>query len=230
MKILLVEDDAKIVEHVSHALTAAGHVVEAVNDGAEGLSRALKGEYAALIQDRMLPTLDGLSLVKRLRADGNDTPVLFLTTMSGIDDRVEGLEGGADDYLVKPFAFAELLARIHALTRRSDPRSGRGVPTRLAAADLEIDLIQRKVERKGRPVELQAQEFKLLEYMMRNAGRVVTRTMLLENVWNLNFDPRTNIVETHMSRLRSKIDRGHEHELIHTIRGTGYILRDDAPA
>jgi two-component system OmpR family response regulator len=227
MKILLVEDDGKIVEHVSHALAAAGHEVDTAGDGADGLSRALKGDYAALILDRMLPKLDGLSLVKRLRAEGNDTPVLFLTTMSGIDDRVEGLEGGADDYLVKPFAFAELLARIHVMTRRTDPRSGRGVATRLAAADLEIDLIQRKVERNGRPVELQAQEFKLLEYMMRNAGRVVTRAMLLENVWNLNFDPRTNIVETHMSRLRSKIDRGHDRELIHTIRGTGYILRDD---
>jgi two-component system OmpR family response regulator len=227
MKILLVEDDGKIVEHVSHALAAAGHEVDTAGDGADGLSRALKGDYAALILDRMLPKLDGLSLVKRLRAEGNDTPVLFLTTMSGIDDRVEGLEGGADDYLVKPFAFAELLARLHAMTRRTDPRSGRGVATRLAAADLEIDLIQRKVERHGRPVELQAQEFKLLEYMMRNAGRVVTRAMLLENVWNLNFDPRTNIVETHMSRLRSKIDRGHDRELIHTIRGTGYILRDD---
>ncbi len=200
---------------------------ESVNDGAEGLTSALKGDYAALILDRMLPRLDGLSLVRRLRAEGRDTPVLFLTTMSGIDDRVEGLEAGADDYLVKPFAFAELLARVHALTRRTDPRSGRGVATRLVAADLEIDLIQRKVERGGQPVELQAQEFKLLEYMMRNAGRVVTRTMLLEHVWNLNFDPRTNIVETHMSRLRAKIDRGQTRELIHTIRGTGYTLRED---
>ena len=166
-----------------------------------------------------------LSLVKRLRADGNDTPVLFLTTMSGIDDRVEGLEGGADDYLVKPFAFAELLARVHAMTRRGG--SGRGVATRLAAGDLEIDLIQRSVTRCGKIIELQAQEFKLLEYLMRNEGRIVTRKMLLENVWNLNFDPRTNIVETHMSRLRSKIDRGHDHELIHTIRGTGYSLREN---
>jgi two-component system OmpR family response regulator len=227
MKILLVEDDVQIVEHVRHALTAAGHDVESVHDGAKGLSRALEGEYAALILDRMLPQLDGLSLVKRLRADGKDTPVLFLTTMSGIDDRVEGLEAGADDYLVKPFASAELLARIHAMTRRTDPRSGRGVTTRLAAGGLEIDLIQRTVQRDGHPIDLQAQEFKLLEYMMRNAGRAVTRTMLLEHVWNLNFDPRTNVVETHVSRLRSKIDRGHGRELIHTIRGTGYILREE---
>ena len=226
MKILLVEDDAQIVEHVSHALTSAGHEVESVCDGVEGLYRALQGEYAALILDRMLPQLDGLSLVKKLRAGGKDTPVLFLTTMSGIDDRVEGLEAGADDSLVKPFAFAELLARVHAMTRRTDPRSGRGVATRLATGDLEIDLIQRAVTRSGQVIELQAQEFKLLEYMMRNAGRAVTRAMLLENVWNLHFDPRTNIVETHMSRLRSKIDRGHDRELIHTIRGTGYILRE----
>jgi two-component system OmpR family response regulator len=225
MKILLVEDDLQIVEHVSHALTAAGHDVESVHDGFVGLSRALKGDYAALILDRMLPELDGLSLVRQLRADGKDTPVLFLTTMSGIDDRVQGLEGGADDYLVKPFAFAELLARVQAMTRRSGP--SRGVTTRLAAGDLEIDLIQRSVTRAGKPIELQAQEFKLLEYLTRNAGRIVTRKMLLENVWNLNFDPRTNIVETHMSRLRSKIDRGQTRELIHTIRGTGYILRDD---
>ena len=225
MKILLVEDDVQIVEHVSHALTAAGHEVESVPDGLEGLSRAIHSDYAALILDRMLPQLDGLSLVKRLRAEGKDTPVLFLTTMSGIDDRVEGLEGGADDYLVKPFAFAELLARVHAMTRRSDPRGGWA--TRLAAGDLEIDLIQRSVVRGGKVIELQAQEFKLLEYLMRNAGRVVTRAMLLENVWNLHFDPRTNIVETHMSRLRSKIDRGQACELIHTIRGTGYILRED---
>jgi two-component system OmpR family response regulator len=224
LKILLVEDDAQIVEHVAHAIAAAGHQVDSVTDGRDGLSKAMSGEYAALILDRMLPGMDGLEIVKRLRRGGSETPVLFLTTMSGIDDRVEGLEGGADDYLVKPFAFAELLARLHAMTRRNDPRSGRGVVTILAVGGLEMDLIRRSVRRDGRPVELQPQEFKLLEYLMRNAGRPVTRAMLLENVWNLHFDPRTNIVETHMSRLRAKVDRGFGDELIRTVRGAGYVL------
>jgi two-component system OmpR family response regulator len=162
--------------------------------------------------------------MKQLRADGIETPVLLLTTMAGIDDRVAGLEAGADDYLVKPFAFAELLARVNAMARRAEI-SGR--TTRLCVADLEMDLIARTVSRAGHAVELQAQEFRLLEYLMRNAGRAVTRAMLLEHVWNLNFDPRTNIVETHMSRLRAKLTRGPARDLIHTIRGTGYVLRAD---
>jgi two-component system OmpR family response regulator len=224
MKILLVEDDVEMVEQVCYALARAGHDVESCADGRAGLSCALSSQFDALILDRMLPALDGLSLVKKLRAAGKDTPVLLLTTMSGIDDRVEGLEGGADDYLAKPFAFAELLARLHALTRRGD-RAGR--VTRLSAGDLEMDLIQRSVKRGKHGVTLQAQEFKLLEYLMRNAGHVVTKTMLLEHVWRLNFNPRTNIVETHMSRLRAKIDCDHAPELIHTVRGTGYILRAD---
>jgi len=161
--------------------------------------------------------------VKQLRAEGRQTPVLFLTTMSGLDDRVAGLEGGGDDYLVKPFAFSELLARVNAITRRH----GESEPTRLRAADLEMDLIRRTASRGGKNIDLQPQEFRLLEYLLRNAGRVVTRTMLLENVWDLHFDPRTNIVETHLSRLRSKIDRGFGAELIHTVRGAGYILRAD---
>jgi two-component system, OmpR family, response regulator len=226
MKILLVEDDTEIAGHVGHALTAAGHDVESVIDGKTGLSRAMTGEYAALILDRMLPGLDGLSLTKQLRAQGNETPVLLITTMTGIDDRVEGLEGGADDYLVKPFAFAELLARVNALVRRADI-SDRAAQTKLSIADLQMDLIARTVHRGGEPVDLQAQEFRLLEYLVRNAGRAVTRTMLLEHVWKLNFDPRTNIVETHMSRLRAKLSRGQAPELIHTIRGTGYIFRAD---
>jgi two-component system OmpR family response regulator len=171
----------------------------------------------------MLPKLDGLSLVKALRASGNRTPVLFLTTMSGLNDRVEGLEAGGDDYLAKPFAFAELIARVNAITRRATQDGAE--PTRLRCADLEMDLIRRTVTRAGKPVELQHQEFRLLEYLLRNAGRVVTRTMLLEHVWDLHFNPRTNIVETHLSRLRSKIDRGHAIELIHTQRGMGYVLR-----
>jgi two-component system OmpR family response regulator len=164
--------------------------------------------------------------MKQLRADGVKTPILLLTTMAGIDDRVEGLEAGADDYLVKPFAFAELLARVNALGRRSEI-NGRAAATKLIAADLEMDLIARTVHRAGHAVELQAQEFRLLEYLMRNAGRAVTRAMLLEHVWNLHFDPRTNIVETHMSRLRTKLDRNGAKDLIHTIRGTGYIFRAD---
>jgi two-component system OmpR family response regulator len=226
MKILLVEDDREIAGHVSHALANAGHDVDSAVDGFEGLSRAGSGDYAALILDRMLPRLDGLSLMKRLRADGVKTPILLLTTMAGIDDRVEGLEAGADDYLVKPFAFAELLARVNALVRRAD-FGGRAGVTKLVVADLEMDLIARTVHRAGHLVDLQAQEFRLLEYLMRHSGRAVTRAMLLEHVWKLNFDPRTNIVETHMSRLRTKLDRNNARDLIHTIRGTGYVIRAD---
>jgi two-component system OmpR family response regulator len=224
MRILVVEDDTEIAGHVTHALAMAGHEVDSEGDGLQGLSRALSGEYAALILDRMLPGLDGLSLMKQLRADGVQTPILLLTTMAGIDDRVAGLEAGADDYLVKPFAFAELLARVNAMARRAEISNR---TTRLCIADLEMDLIGRTVHRAGQAIELQAQEFRLLEYLMRNAGRVVTRAMLLEHVWKLNFDPRTNIVETHMSRLRAKLTRDNAKDLIHTIRGTGYILRVD---
>jgi len=223
MKILLIEDDPETADHVCHALRAQGHEVEESRDGAEGLAAARGGQHAALIVDRMLPSLDGLSLVKRLRAEGSQIPVLFLTTMSGIDDRVAGLNGGGDDYLTKPFALVELVARVNAIARRGDSRQ----PVTLHVGDLEMDLIRRTVHRGGKTVELQPQEFKLLEYMLRNAGRVVTRSMLLENVWELHFDPRTNIVETHMSRLRAKMDRGYAIELIHTIRGNGYILRAD---
>lgn len=223
MKILLIEDDPETADHICHALRAQGHEVEESRDGTAGLAAAQGGQHAALIVDRMLPGLDGLSLVKRLRAEGSQTPVLFLTTMSGIDDRVAGLNGGGDDYLTKPFALVELVARINAIARRGDSRQ----PVTLHAGDLEMDLIRRTVHRGGKAVDLQPQEFKLLEYMLRNAGRVVTRSMLLENVWELHFDPRTNIVETHMSRLRAKMDRGHPIELIHTIRGNGYILRAD---
>jgi two-component system, OmpR family, response regulator len=223
VRLLLVEDDAETAGHIVHALTGHGHAVDAVQDGAEGLAWARIGEHAALIVDRMLPGLDGLSLVRTLRHEGLQTPVLMLTTMSGLDDRVEGLEGGADDYLVKPFAFSELLARVHAITRRSEAHE----TTRLRLADLEMDLIRRTVTRGGKTIDLQPQEFRLLEFLLRNAGRVVTRAMLLENVWDLHFDPRTNIVETHVSRLRSKIGRGFERELIHTQRGLGYVLRAD---
>ena len=223
MKILLIEDDHETSTHIVYALKGEGHDVMVCHDGQEGLAAARAGGHAALIVDRMLPELDGLSLVKHLRSEGRQTPVLLLTTMSGLNDRVEGLEGGADDYLVKPFAFAELLARVHAITRRSETQE----VTKLRLADLEMDLIRRTVARGGKPIELQPQEFRLLEYLLRNSGKVVTRAMLLENVWDLHFDPRTNIVETHISRLRGKLERGFTRELIHTLRGVGYILRAD---
>lgn len=222
MKILLIEDDAETLAYVSQGLEEHGHVVDRAPNGRDGLFLAAGETFDVLIIDRMLPALDGLALVKTLRAAGVQTPVLFLTTMSGVGQRVEGLEAGGDDYLTKPFAFAELLARVHALGRR---RPVAQVETVLKVADLEMDLIGRKVRRGGNEVEIQPQEFKLLEYLMRNAGRVVTRTMLLENVWEFHFDPKTNIVETHVSRLRSKVDRGFEHELIETVRGSGYCLR-----
>jgi two-component system OmpR family response regulator len=222
LKILLVEDDIEMTAHIVHALREHGHDVDTSPDGPRGLANARSGDHAALIVDRMLPGMDGLSLVRQLRSEGSRIPVLFLTTMNGLDDRVEGLEAGADDYLAKPFAFAELLARVNAITRRLEDA---GEPTRLHFADLEMDLIRRTVQRAGRPVDLQPQEFRLLEYLLRNTSRVVTRTMLLENVWDLHFDPRTNIVETHLSRLRSKVDRGFDSELIHTLRGVGYVLR-----
>ena len=225
MKILLIEDDEETSSHIVYALTGAGHEVTVSPDGLQGLEQAQAGGYAALIVDRMLPGQDGLSLVRRLRAEANSTPVLFLTTMSGLDDRVEGLQAGGDDYLAKPFAFPELLARVNAIARRGVHQESE--PVRLRAADLEMDLIRRTVYRAGKAIELQAQEFRLLEYLMRNMGRIVTRAMLLENVWDLHFDPRTNIVETHMSRLRSKVDRGFGVELIRTLRGVGYVLRAD---
>ncbi len=225
MKVLVVEDDTETAIYVVKGLSEHGHIVDHARSGREGLFLASSGVYEVAVVDRMLPGLDGLSLVKTMREKGIATAVLFLTNLDGIDDRVEGLEAGGDDYLVKPFAFSELLARVNALGRRPTIA---GVETVLRFADLEIDLIKRSVTRNARPIELQPREFKLLECLMRHAGRVVTRTMLLEKVWDFHFDPKTNIVETHMSRLRAKIDRGFDSDLIHTIRGSGYSLR--APA
>lgn len=222
MRVLVIEDDAETGSYLRRGLREQGHVVDIATNGRDGLFMATSEAYDILIVDRMLPHLDGLSVVKTARATGLKTPVLFLTTMSGVGDRVEGLEAGADDYLVKPFAFAELSARINALARRPPMAQ---VETVLKVADLEMDLISREVRRAGLDIDLQPREFRLLEYLMRNAGRVVTRTMLLESVWDFHFDPKTNIVETHISRLRSKIDRGFDTELIETIRGSGYILR-----
>jgi len=222
MKILLIEDDVETALYVANGLREQGHVVDAVADGRDGLLRAAGEAYEVMIVDRMLPGLDGLGIVKTLRGAGVKTPILLLTTMGGVRDRVEGLEAGGDDYLIKPFAFAELLARVNALARRPPMTE---VATMLRVADLEMDLLKRTVTRQGRRIELQPQEFKLLEYLLRHAGRIVTRTMLLENVWEFHFDPTTNVVETHVSRLRGKIDRGFAVELLHTVRGAGYCLR-----
>jgi two-component system OmpR family response regulator len=222
MKLLLVEDDEETSAYVRKALAEAGHVVDRAGGGREGLMLAAAEPYDVIILDRMLPEVDGLAIIRTIRAAGVKTPVLVLTALGGIDDRVEGLDAGGDDYLVKPFAFAELLARVNALARRPPPLDS---PTALQVADLKMDLLKRTVARGGRRIELQPKEFQVLEFLMRHAGKVVTRTMLLEGVWDFHFDPRTNIVETHVSRLRSKIDRGHGVELIHTIRGAGYCIR-----
>jgi two-component system, OmpR family, response regulator len=221
MKVLLIEDDARTAAFVKRGLEEHGHVVDVAGNGRDGLFLAAGEAYDVMIVDRMLPGLDGLGIVKTVRAAGVTTPVLFLTTMGGIEDRVEGLAVG-DDYLVKPFAFAELMARINALVRRPPIAQ---VQTVLRVADLEMDLVGRKVRRAHQEIDLQPREFRLLEYLMRNAGRVVTRTMLLEHVWEFHFEPKTNIVETHISRLRSKIDRGFDTELLETVRGSGYLLR-----
>ena len=222
MKILLIEDDQENADYVAHGLREEGHLLTQVTSGAEGLVCALGNGFDLLIVDRMIPGLDGLNLVKSLRAAGHHTPVLFLTALGGIEDRVSGLNAGGDDYLVKPFAFSELVARVAALGRR--PRTT-AAETSLRVLDLELDLLSHTVRRRGKLIELQPREFRLLEYLMRHAGQVVTRTMLLEHVWDIHFDPRTNVVETHISRLRSKIDKGYEVELIHTVRGTGYCVR-----
>jgi two-component system OmpR family response regulator len=222
VKILLVEDDAETADYVMNGLVSEGHNVSVASDGREGLVRAVGEDWDLLIVDRMLPKLDGLKLIQALRGAEVEHAVLFLTTLGGIDDRVHGLNAGADDYLVKPFAFSELLARVAALGRR--PRKASSETT-LQVDDLEIDLLGRSVKRSGEVVELQPREFRLLEYMMRHADQVVTRTMLLENVWDIHFDPHTNVVETHISRLRGKLDRGRGTPLIHTVRGFGYTLR-----
>ena len=226
MKVLLIEDDQETSAYVARGLREQGHVVDLAATGRDGLFLATDGGHDVLIVDRMLPGLDGIGLVQALRQTGLKAPVLFLTALGGVGDRVRGLEAGGDDYLVKPFAFAELLARINALARRP-PLSD--TPTVLRAGDLEMDLLKRTVIRGGRPVDLQPREFQLLEFLMRNADRVVTRTMLLEAVWDFHFDPRTNIVETHISRLRSKLSQDGGAELIHTVRGAGYALRTPAP-
>ena len=219
---MIIEDDREAASYLIKGLTESGYVVEHAADGREGLFLASSGKYDGLIVDRMLPGMDGLALISALRTADIVTPVLILSALGAVDDRVKGLRAGGDDYLVKPFAFAELLARIEALLRRG------GTPvtaTRLKVGDLELDLLSRQVTRAGTGIDLLPREFRLLEFLMRHAGQVVTRTMLLENVWDYHFDPQTNVIDVHVSRLRHKIDKGFDHALLQTIRGAGYSLR-----
>jgi two-component system OmpR family response regulator len=222
MEILVIEDDRETAEYVAKGLQREGHAVELAYTGREGLLLATCRSYDVVIVDRMLPGLDGLSVVKAARSAGVKTPILILTTLGGIDDRVEGLQAGGDDYLVKPFALAELVARVNALARRAPLTEPTAM---LSVADLVMDRLRRQVSRAGTKIDLTPVEFKLLEHLLLNQGRVVTRTMLLERVWGFHFDPKTNVVETHVSRLRAKIDKGFGAELIHTERGSGYMLR-----
>ena len=224
MKVLLVEDDPAAADYLANALREASHVVDVLDDGARGLHRALHESYDALIVDRMLPSLDGLSLIESLRRKGHDTPVMIVSALGEVDERVRGLRAGGDDYLVMPYAFAELLARLDVLVQR---RSGTPRETTLRLADLELDLLKRTVRRADQTIELKPREFQILEYLMRHKGQVVTRTMLLESVWDYHFDPQTNVIDVHMSRLRQKIDRGFDPPLLRTIRGAGYALRED---
>jgi two-component system, OmpR family, response regulator len=222
MRILIIEDDREAGEYLAKGLRESGHAAELVGDGRDGLLQAAGGSWDVLIVDRMLPGLDGLALVHHLRATGHTTPVLFLSALGEVDDRVKGLRAGGDDYLVKPYAFSELLARVENLARR---QSAAPVATRLEVGDLELDLLARKVTRAGKVIDLQPREFALLEALLRHPGQVMTRTMLLETVWDYHFDPQTNVIDVHISRLRQKIDRGFEVPLIHTVRGAGYCLR-----
>ena len=221
MHILLIEDDTKTTTYLVKGLTESGHVVDHAADGEDGLHLALSGSYEILVIDRMLPRRDGLSIIRMLRADNNRTPVLVLSAMGEVDDRVEGLRAGGDDYLVKPYAFVELLARLDALVRRGGDND---LPSCLCVGDLELDLVKHRVVRAGKTIRLQPRELRLLEYMMRNAGQVITRTMLLEQVWDFHFDPQTNVIDTQISRLRSKIDKDFDRPLLHTLRGVGYRL------
>jgi two-component system, OmpR family, response regulator len=223
MKLLLIEDDRRAAEYVANGLRECGHSVDHAVDGAEGLTLALASRYDVIVADRMLPYTDGLAVVQALRAQGVTTPILILSALAQVDDRVKGLRAGGDDYLTKPFAFSELLARIEVLPRRAGAQEA---VTRLKVADLEMDLVARKVSRSGRLLDLTAREFRLLEFLMRHAGRVVTRTMLLENVWDLHFDPQTNVIDVHVSRLRQAVDRGFAQPLLHTVRGSGYVLEE----
>ncbi len=223
MRILLIEDDREAAVYLSKALREAGHAIDHAADGEEGAHLASEGSYDVMVVDRMLPKRDGLSVVEDMRGRGDDTPVLILSALGQVDDRVTGLRAGGDDYLTKPYAFSELLARVEALARRRKPGE---VETNYTVGDLVLDRLSHTVSRSGSPIVLQPREFRLLEYLMKNAGQVVTRTMLLENVWDYHFDPQTNVIDVHISRLRGKIDKGFEHALLHTVRGAGYMISD----
>jgi two-component system, OmpR family, response regulator len=225
MRLLVIEDDRDAAEYLVKAFREVGHVADAATNGEDGLSLALEGGYDVLIVDRMLPKLDGLSVIGRLRERGIEVPVLILSALGQVDDRVKGLRAGGDDYLPKPYSFSELLARVEVLARR---RRGRNEETVLRVGDLQLDRLSHEVMRGEQDIVLQPREFRLLEYLMQHAGQVVTRTMLLENVWDYHFDPQTNVIDVHISRLRSKIDKGFSQPLLHTIRGAGYMIRDSA--
>jgi len=227
MRILVIEDDAGVASFIIGGLREAGHTVDHATDGKDGLFLATTGDYDALIVDRMLPNVDGLTILRTLRASDNSTPALILSALGDVDDKVKGLRAGADDYIGKPFAFAELMARLEAITRRP-AREGSDEITEMQVANLHINLLSREVTRAGQSINLQPREFRLLEYLMRNHDQVVTRTMLLENVWDYHFDPQTNVIDVHISRLRRKIDKDFEPTLIHTIRGAGYKLSESA--
>jgi two-component system OmpR family response regulator len=225
MRILLIEDDKEAAAYLMKALREAGHVPDHAADGEAGADLAGNGSYDVLVVDRMLPKRDGLSIIEDLRGHGDDTPALILSALGQVDDRVKGLRAGGDDYLSKPYAFSELLARVEALGRRRKPGEAETV---YRAADLQLDRLAHTVTRAGQPIPLQPREFRLLEFLMKNAGQVVTRTMLLENVWDYHFDPQTNVIDVHVSRLRAKIDKGFGEPLLHTVRGAGYMIRDGA--
>jgi two-component system OmpR family response regulator len=226
MRVLVIEDDREAAQILQKSLRESGHEADIAEDGETALATARAGGYDILIVDRMLPRRDGLSVVQALRAEGARTPVLILSALGEVDERVKGLRAGGDDYLTKPYAFTELLARIEALARRPAPEAQ--AATRYTVADLTLDRLSHKVTRDGKPIQLQPREYRLLEYLMRHAGQVVTRTMLLENVWDYHFDPQTNVIDVHISRLRSKIDKGYATPLLQTVRGAGYMIRDGA--
>ena len=223
MRVLVVEDDRETAQFLQKSLKENGHTADLAADGEAGLGLATDGAYDVLIVDRMLPRLDGLSVIKSLRAEGNRTPVLILSALGEVDDRVKGLRAGGDDYLTKPYAYSELLARVEALGRRTAPEEQQ---TRIAVGDLVLDRLSHRVTRSGEHILLQPREYRLLEYLMQHAGQVVTRTMLLEHVWDYHFDPQTNVIDVHVSRLRAKIDKNFDKPLLHTVRGAGYTIRD----
>ena len=226
MRILIIEDDNDVASYLSKGLKESGYVADVADNGRTGLQMATSENYDLLIVDRMMPEMDGLTVIKTLRSENYKTPVLVLSALGEVDDRVQGLRAGGDDYLVKPFSFSELLARIEALLRRAQKQQE--VITALQVEDLQMDLLARTVKRAGQTIDLQPREFRLLEYFMRNPGQVLTRTMLLEKVWDYHFDPQTNVIDVHISRLRAKIDKDFETPLLHTVRGAGYVLRETA--